>query len=109
MDALESVTVCVLGDEDDGHVPGALRRAHPLRIATPDALRPEDAAIDWYVLKDGRYEAMAGEEGVLKSGVFPGLWLDAGAMLKGDLGRVIAVVEAGVGTPGHGEFAGQLK
>jgi len=35
-----------------------------------------DGALDWFVLREGSYERLASDEaGVLKSEVFPGLWL----------------------------------
>ena len=45
-----------------------------------------DRQIDWFVLREGQYEALApGSDGILKSTVFPGLWLDPSALLRGDL------------------------
>ena len=35
-----------------------------------------DAAIDWLVLRGGRYEPLPLSDGIFKSEVFPGLWLD---------------------------------
>jgi Uma2 family endonuclease len=49
-----------------------------------------DRAIDWFVLRGGRYEAAAAHwDGFHRSEAFPGLWLDAAAMLRGDLARVL--------------------
>jgi Uma2 family endonuclease len=71
--------------------------------------RVQDGAIDWFVLREGRYAVQAaGADGLLRSEVFPGLWLDAGALLRGDLARVLAVVREGLGCPGHGEFVERL-
>src|SRR5436305_9282057 len=62
--------------------------------------RVEDQAIDWFVLRGGQYEPLpAGPDGVLRSEVFPGLWLDPGALLAGDLLRVLAVLQQGLATP----------
>ena len=47
-----------------------------------------DKAIDWFVLRDERFEKLPPDaDGFLKSETFPGLWLDPAAMLAGDLAR----------------------
>jgi Uma2 family endonuclease len=53
----------------------------------------------WWQLVDGEYvEIQPDAEGLLKSSVFPGLWLDAEAMLQGDLARVLSVLNTGLAT-----------
>jgi Uma2 family endonuclease len=67
--------------------------------------RVQDRAIDWFVLREGAYEPLApGADGLLRSEVFPGLWLDPTALLRGDLATVLAVVRQGVESPEHAEF-----
>lgn len=60
--------------------------------------RVEDGEIDWLVLRDGRYERAVVSNGTFRSEVFPGLWLDVEAVLRGDRtalrGAVIRGVEA---------------
>jgi Uma2 family endonuclease len=69
-----------------------------------------DRAIDWFVLRGGRYEPAAlSADGRYQSQVFPGLWLDAASLLKGDLARVLAVLQIGIASPEHGAFAARLK
>jgi Uma2 family endonuclease len=64
-----------------------------------------DREIDWLVLREGRYESLAGgSDGILRSTVFPGLWLDPAALIRGDLARVLAVVQQGLGSPEHADF-----
>lgn len=71
--------------------------------------RTEDRAIDWFALHEGRYVPIpADERGLVRSGVFPGLWLDPAALLGGDLAGVLAAVDLGVATPEHRAFAGRL-
>jgi Uma2 family endonuclease len=66
--------------------------------------------IDWYVLREGSYELLtAGPDGLLRSTVFPGLYLDPAAMLRGDLARVFAVVQQGLDTPEHADFVAHLQ
>jgi Uma2 family endonuclease len=68
-----------------------------------------DRAIDWFVLRGGRYEkAAANDAGIFHSEVFPGLWLDAAALLAGDLARVIQLVQQGVQSAEHAEFVKRL-
>lgn len=73
--------------------------------------RVRDREIDWFVLRgSGEYERLkADPEGVLRSGVFPGLWLDTRAMLAGDLERVTEVLRAGLSTPEHAAFIRQPR
>jgi Uma2 family endonuclease len=69
-----------------------------------------DKQIDWFVLRDGLYEPMpAGTDGILRSTVFPGLWLDPRALLGGDLSRLLGVLEEGMKTTEHGEFVARLQ
>jgi Uma2 family endonuclease len=71
--------------------------------------RIEDRQIDWFVLRDGRFVPLAaGPDGVLRSEVFPGLWLDAAALVAGDLGRAFAVLQQGLGSPEHAAFVARL-
>lgn len=72
--------------------------------------RVRNRAIDWFVLRDGEYVRLtAAEDGILKSELFPGLWLDPAAMLDGNLARVLAVLDEGTKSPEHAEFAARLK
>jgi Uma2 family endonuclease len=44
-----------------------------------------DRAIDWFVLREGRYEPLAlNSAGHYQSEAFPGLWLDPAALARGD-------------------------
>jgi len=71
--------------------------------------RVYDGALDWYRLREGEYVLLeADEEGIVHSELFPGLWLDVAALLKGDLGRVLAVVQEGVNSAEHAAFAERL-
>ncbi|MGE0707428.1 MAG: Uma2 family endonuclease [Planctomycetota bacterium] len=68
-----------------------------------------DRALDWFVLRDERYEPLAPVgDGTLRSAVFPGLWLDPRALLAGDLAAVLARLQAGLASPEHGAFRARL-
>lgn len=72
--------------------------------------RTDDAAVDWFALREGQYLPLPRDEReILKSEQFPGLWLDAPALLKGDLAALFRVVDEGVATRAHGEFVKRLK
>ena len=49
------------------------------------------------------------EDNLLKSRVFPGLWLDPVALLAGDLPTLLATVDRGTATKDHAAFVEQLK
>lgn len=71
--------------------------------------RVGDDAIDWFVLRGDRYEPLSrGPDGIFRSEVFPGLWLDPAALIAGDLARVLAVVQQGAALPEHAAFVRRL-
>jgi Uma2 family endonuclease len=70
--------------------------------------RVEDRAIDWYALRGGVYRKTLPRAGVLKSKAFPGLWLDAPAMLNGDMPRVLKVLQKGLKSDEHRRFVARL-
>ena len=73
-------------------------------------LRAADTAVDWFALRGGVYERLTGDAaGLLRSEVFPGLWLDVAALLQGDLAGVRAAVTNGVRTAEHAGFCGRLS
>jgi Uma2 family endonuclease len=48
-------------------------------------------------------------DGVYKSRVFPGLWVDGPALLDRDSARLITTVQRGLASPQHAEFARLLR
>jgi Uma2 family endonuclease len=68
-----------------------------------------DAAIDWFVLRDERYELLEPTDGVYRSPRFAGLWLDSAAMLQGDLAKVMSVLQQGLASPGHRKFLDEVQ
>jgi Uma2 family endonuclease len=72
--------------------------------------RVRDRQIDWFVLRQDRFERLApGPDGIVRSEVFPGLWLDHEALVHGDLARVLAVVQQGIASPEHDAFVARLN
>jgi Uma2 family endonuclease len=69
-----------------------------------------DEAIDWFVLRAGQYQRLeANAAGTYQSEVFPGLWLDTAAMIRGDLAQVLAVLQQGIASPEHAAFVTRLQ
>ena len=69
-----------------------------------------DLAIDWFVLREEQFERMQPTEtGHYRSEVFPGLWLDPAALLRGDLACVLAVLQQGIASPEHAAFVAKLN
>ena len=71
--------------------------------------RIHEARIDWFELTDGQYLPLAPDDaGVVRSRVFPGLRLAAGALLNDDLAGALAEVQKGIGSPEHAAFVARL-
>ena len=68
-----------------------------------------DRAIDWFVRGDQDFKKIETEAGIYRSCIFPGLWLDADAMLAGNLARVLEVLQQGIASPEHIAFCQMLR
>jgi Uma2 family endonuclease len=63
----------------------------------------------WFIRRADRFaDLQPGDDGVLRSEVFPGLWLDPAAVLRGDRRRVLEVLRQGLATPEHAAFVARL-
>ena len=68
-----------------------------------------DQRIDWFSLQNGDYMTLLSEEdGVIRSRVFPGLWLDVVAMLDGNMPQVLSVLQSGINSAEHQAFIQRL-
>ncbi|PSN16600.1 hypothetical protein C7293_01920 [filamentous cyanobacterium CCT1] len=66
--------------------------------------------VDWYVLNDGDYQSLPmGDDGIIRSRQFPGLWLAVSAILQGDMAQVLAVLQLGLQSPEHEAFVVSLE
>jgi Uma2 family endonuclease len=71
------------------------------------AIDPDE--IYWFGQENGELvQRSIGDDGLYRSTVLPGLWLDPAALLKGDRRRLRAVVDLGCATPEHAEFVIRL-
>jgi Uma2 family endonuclease len=69
-----------------------------------------DNEVDWFVLRRGRFKRMPlTAPGVYRSEVFPGLWLDPAALVRGDLATVLQVLQQGLASAEHGDFVKRLR
>jgi Uma2 family endonuclease len=61
--------------------------------------------IFWFIRRRGKFKAQSpGIDGILRSEVFPGLWLDSAAFLRRDYKQVLAVLRQGIASPEHAAF-----
>ena len=78
------------------------------RVLEYAAVLVYEREVRWHRLTGDHFEIVpAPTDGIYRSAVFPGLWLDAAALLAGDLARVLAVVHEGIGSPEHAAFVQQ--
>jgi Uma2 family endonuclease len=72
--------------------------------------RTQDQAIDWFVLRGGRFRQLpTAADGLLKSKILPGLWLDAQALISGGMLRVYEVGQLGLASEEHRRFVEKLQ
>jgi Uma2 family endonuclease len=65
--------------------------------------------IFWFAQEQGELvQQKIDEDGLYRSTVFPGLWLEPVALLKGDRRHLRAVVDLGCATPEHAAFVARL-
>lgn len=73
------------------------------------AVLVNEREVRWHRLTPSGYEAAPQPvDGVYRSTVFPGLWLDGSALLVDDLARVLTVLQQGLASPEHQAFVQQL-
>lgn len=74
------------------------------------AAQAYEQRMDWFVLREGVYEALQPDsDGILRSEVFPGLWLPENALWDGDLARIMATLQQGLASAEHATFVAQLQ
>jgi Uma2 family endonuclease len=99
--------ICLSSTAHDLHEKFDLYQAAGVREYLAFLVREQE--VRWHRLINGVFRVVAADaDGVLRSAVFPGLWLDAGALLAGDMAQVFTVLTKGLNTPEHGEFVARL-
>jgi Uma2 family endonuclease len=65
--------------------------------------------IHWFVRRGNRFEDLPpGPDGIYRSEVFPGLWLDPTALFSEDRRRLLRILKRGLATPEHRAFVARL-
>ncbi|QSJ15242.1 Uma2 family endonuclease [Nostoc sp. UHCC 0702] len=66
--------------------------------------------LDWFSLQQGEYLSLEIDaDGIIKSQVFPGLWLSMSDLLAGNMRQVLAVSQLGLNSAEHQIFVQQLS
>jgi len=69
-----------------------------------------DKKLQWFALDRGAYaELKPRADGVIRSRVYPGLWLDVRSILAGDDKKAVATIEKGIKSAEHKAFVKTLK
>lgn len=74
------------------------------------AWRVYDGQLDWFRLRESKYiKRQPDENSVIKSEIYPGLWLDINALLKGNLAKVLETLQRGIASKQHQDFVEKLS
>jgi Uma2 family endonuclease len=68
----------------------------------------EEQEVHWFDFSSGR-PIKPNRKGILRSRVFPGLWIDGAALLRCDSARITEVVEQGLASREHAAFVRRLR
>lgn len=72
--------------------------------------RTEERRFDWFALIEEEYQSNQPEAaGIIRSRVFPGLWLDVNALLAMNAPKVMEVLQAGLAGAEHAAFVAKLR
>lgn len=70
----------------------------------------QSSEVCWFVRRRGKFRSLpAGEDGVFRSVVFPGLWLNAAALLENHGKRLLKVLRLGLASAEHSDFVAKLS
>jgi Uma2 family endonuclease len=101
------VEVCRSSSAYDLHQKLDLYRAAKVQECL--AILLDEKEIRWHTLKKGKYQLIRpGADGIWKSRVFRGLWLDGKALLKNDMRRVLDRLQDGLDSAEHEAFVKEL-
>jgi Uma2 family endonuclease len=65
--------------------------------------------LEWFGLTDGEYQILSPDpDGIIRSRVFPGLWLAVEALLSNRMARMLEVLQEGLRSPEHEAFVERL-
>ncbi len=70
----------------------------------------EQREVRWLRRVAGTFEPLPADgQGIIRSVAFPGLWLNAPALLRGDVAEMLTTLNQGLQSPEHGEFVSHLE
>ncbi len=73
------------------------------------AILVEEEQIRWHRLVKGQYQlCRPTQQGIFRSRVFPGLWLDSAAVWQGDMARLLQTLRRGLESAEHAAFVKKL-
>jgi len=102
-----AVEVCLTSSSYDLHEKKDLYRA--AGVIEYIAVLVDEKEVRWHRLVSQAYQVVpAAAEGIICSATFPGLWLNAPAMLEGNMPLVLATLNQGLGSPEHALFVSRL-
>jgi Uma2 family endonuclease len=100
--------VCVSSSSYDLHQKKELYLAGGVKEYLAVLIKEQE--VRWHRLVANGYQTLPrSRQGVIRSVVFPGLWLDVPALLSGNMLKVIETLEQGLHASEHDEFVNQLK
>lgn len=74
------------------------------------AWRTLERQLDWFVLEADEYQAQRlDDQGIVRSRIFPGLWLAVSALLAGDMTAVLTVLQQGINSLEHQAFVQKIS
>ena len=63
----------------------------------------------WFIRRRGKFKDLApSPDGIIRSEIFPGLWLDAAALSRRDQAHVLATLQQGLASQEHATFVARL-
>jgi Uma2 family endonuclease len=66
--------------------------------------------VDWFILQEGRYVTVIPDDrGIIRSQVFPGLWLSVNGLRQGNRQEILSVLQEGLATAEHQDFRERLS
>ncbi|MFM7423782.1 MAG: Uma2 family endonuclease [Elainella sp.] len=72
--------------------------------------RTSENCLDWFMWEADDYVAQPlDNQGIVRSRIFPGLWLAVPALLAGELKTVLSILQQGLNSPEHQAFVQQLS
>lgn len=102
-----AVEVAASSESYDLHQKKDAYRRHAVQEYLVVVLRSREVA--WLAHRDGGYARLEPDaRGVIRSTVFPGLWLDTRALLAGDGKKLLATLRSGLASKPHAAFVRAL-